>query len=90
MIHRALDHLDHVINLRSVRARDKRRPGGEQFLDRVDRLIDRSGRVGLGYVSDGRGGRRLLFRETTNKIIHDNIGHPDILSRTMIEMIAAD
>lgn len=90
MVHRAFDHLDHMIDLRSMRARDKRRPGSEQFLYRVDRLIDRSGGVGLGFVSDGRRGRRLLFCETVNKIVHDNVGHPDILSRTVIEMIAAD
>jgi hypothetical protein len=53
VIHGALDHLDHVIDLRGVRPRNERGPGADQFLHRIDRLVDRAGRVGLRFETDG-------------------------------------
>ena len=37
VIHRALDHLDHVVDLRGVRARDEGGAGGDELFHRVDR-----------------------------------------------------
>jgi len=60
VIERALDHLDHMGHLCGVRARDEGCPGTDEFLHRIDRLIDRTGRIGLALESDGRR-RRGLF-----------------------------
>ena len=38
----------------------------------------------------GEVGRRLLFGQTVDKIIHDDVGHPNIFAGAMVEMIAAD
>src|SRR6266404_2475443 len=52
VIERALDQLDHVGDVRGVRARDKCRSACDQFFHRVDGLIDRAGRVGFALEPD--------------------------------------
>ncbi len=38
----------------------------------------------------GEVGRGLLFGQTVDKIVHDDVGHPDVFAGAMVEMIAAD
>ena len=90
MIHGALDHLDHVIDLGGVGARDERSPGTDELFHRINRLIDRAGRVGLRFEADGRRRRGLLFGQAIDEVVHDEIGHVDVLARAVIEMVAAD
>ena len=90
VIHGALDHLDHVIDLGGVGARDEGGAGADELFHRVDRLVDRAGRVGLGFETDGRRGRGLLLRQAIDEVVHDEVGHVDVLARAVIEMIAAD
>ncbi len=90
MIHRALDHLDHVVDLRGVRARDEGGAGADELFHRVDRLVDRAGRVGLRFETNRRRGRGLLLRQAIDKVVHDDVGHVDVLARAVIEMVAAD
>src|SRR5205814_3286766 len=90
MIHGALDHLDHVINLGGVGARDEGGSGADQLFHRVDRHVDRAGRVGLAFETDRRGGRGLLFGQAIDEVVHDEIDHVDVLARAVIEMVAAN
>src|SRR6476619_671263 len=90
MIHGALDHLDHVIDLGGVGARDEGGPSADQLFHRIDRHVDRARRVGLAFETDGRGGRSLLFGQAIDEVVHDEIDHVDVLPRAMIEMVAAD
>src|SRR5437763_1710054 len=90
MIHGALDHLDHVIDLGGVGARDEGGTGADELFHRIDRHVDRADRIGLGFESDGRRGRGLLFGQAIDKVVHDEINHVDVLPRAMIEMVAAD
>src|SRR6266850_81604 len=90
MIHGALDHLDHVIDLGGVGARDEGGAGADELFHRIDRHVDRAGRIGLGFESDGRRGRGLLFGQAIDKVVHDEINHVDVLPGAMIEMVAAD
>ena len=90
VIERALDHLNHVIDLCGMGARDEGRSAGDQFFHRVNRLIDRAAGIGLGLESDGRGGRSLLLGQAIDEVVHDEIGHIDVLARAVIEMVAAD
>ena len=90
MIHGALDHLDHVIDLGSVGARDEAGPGADEFFHRIDRHVDRAGRVGLGFETDGRRGRGLLFGQAIDEVVHDEIDQVDVLARAVLEMVAAD
>jgi len=90
MIHGALDHLDHVIDLGGVGARDESGAGADELLHRIDRHVDRAGWVGLAFETDGRCGRGLLFGQAIDEVVHDEIDHVDVLARAMIEMIATD
>src|SRR6266403_4623617 len=90
MIHGALDHLDHVIDLGGVGARDEGGPGADQLFHRIYRHVDRATRVGLAFETDGRGRRGLLFGQAIDEVVHDKIDHVDVLPRPMIEMVAAD
>src|SRR2546425_974085 len=90
MIEGALDHFYHMFDLRGVSARDERGPGADEFFHRVNRLIDRAGWIGLGFKPDGRRGRGLFLRQAIDKVVHDEIGHVDVLARAVIEMVAAD
>ena len=47
MIHGALDHLDHMIDLRGMRSGRRSGPGADELFHRVDRHVDRAGRIGL-------------------------------------------
>ncbi len=47
MIHGAFNHLDHVIDLGGMGASDKSSAGGNQFLNRINRMIDGSSRIGF-------------------------------------------
>ena len=90
VIHRALDHLNHVIDLGSVRARNESGAGADQLFHRIDGLIDRAGRIGLA-LEPNRGSRRSLFLgQAIDEIVHDEIDHVDVLARAVIEMVAAD
>ena len=53
-------------------------------------MIDRAGRVGLGFETDRRRGRGLLLRQAIDEVVHDEVGHVDVLARAVIEMVAAD
>jgi len=90
VIESALDHFHHVFDLRGVRARDERSPAGDEFFHRIDRLIDRAGRVGFTLEPDRRRRRGLLFGQAIDEVVHDEIGHVDVLARAVIEMVAAD
>src|SRR5439155_5649931 len=90
VIERALNQLQHVRRVRSVRARDECGAAGDQLFHRVDRLIDCAGRIGLALESDGRCGRRLFLRQTIDEVVHDEIRHVDVLARPVIKMIASD
>src|SRR6476660_44087 len=90
MIHGALDHLDHVVDLGSMGARDEGGPGADQLFHWIDRHVDRAGGVGLTFEADGRGGRGLLFGQAIDEVVHDKIDHVDVLPSAMIEMVAAD
>src|SRR5438876_7277733 len=87
MIHGALDHLDHVIDLRGVGARDECGPSADELFHRVDRLIDRAGRVGLALETDGRRRRGLLFGQAIDEVVHDEVGEVDVLARAVSEMV---
>ncbi len=65
-------------------------PGGEQFLDRVDRLVDGAGGIGLRFEAERRGGRGLLFRQAIDEVVHDDVGQVDVLARAVLEVVAAD
>ena len=65
-------------------------PRGDQFFHRIDRLIDRAGGVGLGFEPDRRRRRGLFLRQAIDEVVHDEVGHVDVLARAVIEMIAAD
>src|SRR5204863_3794697 len=56
----------------------------------IDRLIDRALRVGFALESDRRRRRGLLFGQAIDEVVHDEIGHVDVLARAVIDMIAAD
>jgi hypothetical protein len=47
MIHRPLNHLNHVIDLGCVGPGNEGSAGSNQFFYRVNRMIDDSGRIGL-------------------------------------------
>jgi len=90
VVHRALNHLNHMIDLRGVCACNEGRPGRQQFLDRINGLVDCPRWIRFGFIPDRRGGRRLLFGQAVDKIIHDDIGYPDVFAGAVIEMIAAN
>jgi hypothetical protein len=90
VIERALDHLNHVIDVRGVGARDEARSAGDQFFHRIDRLIDRAGGIGLALESDGRRRRGLLLGQAVDEVVHDEISHVDVFAPAVIDMIASD
>ena len=49
------------LTLRGVGARDERRPAGDQFFHRIDRLIDRAGGIGLDLNPMGDVGEVCFF-----------------------------
>ena len=90
VVHGALDHLDHVVDLGGVRPGDEARPGADELFHRVHRLVDRAGRVGLRFETDGRRGRGLLLGQAIDEVVHDEVDQVDVLARAVIEMVAAD
>ena len=40
--------------------------------------------------SDGRRRRGLFLRQAIDEVVHDEIGHVDVLAGAVIEMVAAD
>ncbi len=38
----------------------------------------------------GDGGRGLLFRQAIDEVVHDDVGHVDVLARAVLEVVAAD
>ncbi len=86
MIHGSLDHLDHVIDLARVGARDEGGSAGHELFHRVDGLVDRALRIGLTLKADGRGGRGLLFGQAIDEVVHDDVGQVDVLARAVVEM----
>ena len=90
VIERALDHVHHVFDLSGVGPRDEGGPGGNELFHRIDRHVDRAGRVGLALETDGRRGRGLLFGQAIDEVVHDEVDQVDVLARAVIEMVAAD
>ncbi len=90
VIERALDHLNHMRHLSGVCARDKGCPGGDQFFHRIDRHVDRTRRIGLALETDRRRWRGLFLRQAVDEVVHDEIGHVDVLARAVIEMVPAN
>src|SRR5256886_8449760 len=90
VIHRALDHFHHVFDLSGVGARDEGGPGRNQLFHRIDRHVDRAGRIGLALETDRRRGRGLLFGQAIDEVVHDEVDQVDVLARAVIEMVAAD
>src|SRR5205814_10275258 len=89
-IERTLDHFHHVLDLSGVGARDEGGPGGNELFHRIDRHIDRAGRVGLALETNGRRRRVLLFGQAIDEVVHDEVDEVDVLARAVIEMVAAD
>ncbi len=90
VIERALDHFHHVFDLRGMSTRDESRPASDQFFHRIHRLIDRARGVGLAFETDRRRRRGLFLRQAIDEVVHDEIGHVDVLARAVIKMVAAD
>ncbi len=90
VIERALNHVHHVFDLSGMGARDEGGPGGNELFHRINRLIDRAGRVGFALETDGRRGRGLLFGQAIDEVVHDEVDQVDVLARAVIEMVAAD
>ncbi len=53
-------------------------------------MIDGAGGIGLALESDGRRRRGLFLRQAIDEVVHDEIGHVDVLARAVIEMVATD
>src|SRR5205823_10623656 len=66
------------------------RAGGNELFHRVDRHVDRAGRIGLALETDGRRGRGLLFGQAIDEVVHDEVDEIDVLARAVIEMVAAN
>ena len=90
MIHRGFHHLQHMIGIRVRGARHKSGAGRDGLFHRVDRMIHRAPHVGLAFEAKRRRGRGLLLGQAINPVIHDHIGHLDVLAGGVIEVIAAD
>src|ERR1051326_8588100 len=90
MIERALDQLHHVSHVRGVCAGDECRAAGDQFFHRIYRLIDRAGGIGLALKTDGGRGRSLFLRQAVDEVVHDEIGHVDVLASAVIKVVASD
>src|SRR5207237_7913438 len=85
-----LNHLHHVFDLRSVGTCDEGGAGGNELFHRIDRHVDRAGRVGLALETDGRRGRSLLFGQAIDEVVHDEVDEVNVLARAVSEMVAAD
>src|SRR5205085_6308817 len=90
VVHGALDHLDHVVNLGGVGPGDEGGPGADELFHRVHRHVDGAGRVGLGFETDGRRGRGLFLRQAVDEVVHDEVRQVDVLARAVVEMVPAD
>src|SRR5258707_15298777 len=90
MSHFPFVYLDDMVARGGMRAGDKGGPRRNQFFDGIDRMIDRSGRIGLGTIANGRSRRGLLLGQTVHKVVHDHVRQPDILPGAVVEMISAD
>src|SRR5204863_9466590 len=90
VVHGALDHLDHVVHLAGVGPGDEGGAGADELFHRVDRLVDRAGRVGLGFETDRRRGRGLFLRQAVDEVVHDEVSQVDVLAGAVVEMVPAD
>ena len=90
MVHSGFHHLQQMIRIRMRRAGHKGRAGGDQLLHRVDRLIHRAPGVGLAFEAKRRRGGRLFLGQAIDPVVHDDVGHLDILAGRVIDVIAAD
>src|SRR5207249_9909771 len=79
-----------VFDRGAVRAADGGCRAGDEFFRWIDRLIDSAGGVGLALKAYGRRRRGLLFGQAIDKVVHDEIGHVDVLARAVIDVVAAD
>src|SRR5207244_10833976 len=52
--------------------------------------LERPGRFCLTLEPDGRLRRGLLLGQAIDKVVHDEIGHVDVLARAVIDMVPAD
>ena len=71
-------------------ARHERGPGADGLFHRVDRMIDRAPHVRLALEPDGRCRRRLLLGQAVHPVVHDDVGHLDVLARGVVQVIAAN
>ena len=53
-------------------------------------MIDGAPDVGLALEPERRGGRGLLLRQAVHLVVHDDVGHLDVLARGVREVITAD
>src|SRR5207248_6794983 len=54
------------------------------------RPVNRTPSVGLALEAGRRGRRGLFLGQAVNPVVHDDVGHPYVLARGVIEMVAAD
>ncbi len=90
MLDRPLVHLHHVLDLRRMRAGHESRPAGEKLAHGIGRAIEGPPGIGLRLEARRRSGRSLLLRQTVDEVVHDDIGHAEVLAAGMIEMVAAN
>src|SRR5204862_5758061 len=76
--------------LSGVGPRDEGGSGGNELFHRIDRHVDRAGRIGFALETDGRRRRGLLFGQAIDEIVHDEVDEVDVLARAVVEMVAAD
>ncbi|MDB6039279.1 MAG: hypothetical protein JWM99_3120 [Verrucomicrobiales bacterium] len=90
VVHGCFHHLQDMIRICMRGTCDKGCSGGDQLLHRVDGLIDCAPDVSLAFKSQRRRGGGLLFGQAIHEIIHDHIGHFDILASRMVHMVASN
>ena len=90
MIHGGFHHLQHVIRVRVRGAGHERRAHGHRLLHRIDRAVLRTPDVRLGLEADRRRRGRLLLRQAVNLVVHDHVGHLDVLARRVREVVTTD
>ena len=90
MIHRQIHHLQQVLGIGVRRPRHKRGPGRDGQFHRVDRTIKRPPVVSLALETERRSRGGLFLGQPINKVVHDHVGHFDVLAGGVHEVVTAD